>query len=61
MIIEHGNGWATLLTGIERLGVVAGAQVRQGALIGNAGAEDPEIMVELRRNGRVIDLAALLN
>ncbi len=61
VIIEHGNGWATLLTGIERLGVVAGAQVRQGALIGNAGAEDPEIMVELRRNGRVIDLAALLN
>lgn len=61
VIIEHGNGWATLLTGIERLGVEAGAQVRQGALIGNAGAEDPEIMVELRRNGRVIDLAALLN
>lgn len=61
VIIEHGNGWATLLTGIERLGVVAGAQVRQGALIGNAGAEEPEIMVELRRNGRVIDLAALLN
>lgn len=60
VIIEHGNGWATLVTGIERLGVESGAQVRQGAAIGNAGAEEPEIMVELRRNGRVIDIAALL-
>lgn len=60
MIIEHGNGWATLLTGIERLGVAAGAQVPQGAMIGNAGETEPEIMVELRRNGRVIDIAALL-
>lgn len=60
VIIEHGNGWATLVTGIERLGVETGAQVRQGAAIGNAGAEEPEIMVELRRNGRVIDIAALL-
>lgn len=60
VIIEHGNGWATLVTGIERLGVETGAQVRQGATIGNAGGEEPEIMVELRRNGRIIDIAALL-
>lgn len=60
VIIEHGNGWATLVTGIERLGVESGVQVRQGATIGNAGAEEPEIMIELRRNGRVIDIAALL-
>lgn len=60
VIIEHGNGWATLVTGIERLGVETGAQVRQGATIGNAGEEEPEIMVELRRNGRIIDIAALL-
>lgn len=60
VIIEHGNGWATLVTGIERLAVEAGAQVRLGAAIGNAGEEEPEIMVELRRNGRVIDIAALL-
>lgn len=61
VIIEHGNGWATLVTGIERLGVESGAQVRQGTVIGNAGDQEPEIMVELRRNGRVIDIAALLN
>ncbi|MGC1470023.1 MAG: peptidoglycan DD-metalloendopeptidase family protein, partial [Sphingorhabdus sp.] len=60
VIIEHGDGWATLVTGIERLGVESGVQVRLGAAIGNAGEEEPEIMVELRRNGRVIDIAALL-
>lgn len=60
VIIEHGNGWASLVTGIERLGVETGTKVRQGTVIGNAGATEPEIMVELRRNGRVIDIAALL-
>ncbi|HMT40253.1 MAG TPA: peptidoglycan DD-metalloendopeptidase family protein [Sphingorhabdus sp.] len=60
VIVEHGNGWATLVTGIERLGVEAGSQVRQGSIIGKAGDEEPEIMVELRRNGRLIDIAALL-
>lgn len=60
VIIEHGNGWATLVTGIEQLGVEAGSQVRQGSTIGNAGEEEPEIMIELRRNGRLIDIAALL-
>jgi septal ring factor EnvC (AmiA/AmiB activator) len=60
VIIEHGNGWASLVTGIEHLGVEAGVQVRQGTLIGHAGGSEPEIMIELRRNGRVIDIAALL-
>ncbi|TXH12466.1 MAG: metalloendopeptidase [Gammaproteobacteria bacterium] len=60
VIVEHGNGWATLVTGIARLGVEAGSQVRQGSIIGKAGDEEPEIMVELRRNGRLIDIAALL-
>lgn len=60
VIIEHGNGWASLVTGIERLGVEAGTAVRQGTVIGNAARVDAEITVELRRNGRVIDIAALL-
>jgi septal ring factor EnvC (AmiA/AmiB activator) len=60
VIIEHGGGWATLVTGLEALGVEAGAQVSQGVALGNAGGESPEIMIELRRNGRVMDIAALL-
>lgn len=60
VIIEHGGGWATLVTGLETLGVEAGARVLQGAALGNAGGESPEIMIELRRNGRLMDIAALL-
>ncbi len=60
VIIEHGGGWATLVTGLETLAVEAGARVSQGAALGNAGGETPEVMVELRRNGRVMDIAALL-
>jgi septal ring factor EnvC (AmiA/AmiB activator) len=60
VIIEHGGGWATLVTGLETLAVEAGARVSQGAALGNAGSESPEIMIELRRNGRVMDIAALL-
>lgn len=60
MIIDHGGGWTTLVTNIEELGVAAGAIVAQGALIGRAGADRPEIMIELRRYGRTIDLLALI-
>jgi murein hydrolase activator len=60
IIIEHGGGWATLITGLERLGVETGARVSQGTALGSAGEGEPEILVELRRNGRVMDIAALL-
>lgn len=60
MIIDHGGGWTTLVTNIEELGVAAGAIVAQGALIGRAGTDRPEIMIELRRYGRTIDLLALI-
>ncbi|MGL5839771.1 MAG: murein hydrolase activator EnvC family protein [Sphingorhabdus sp.] len=60
VIIEHGGGWATLVTGLERLGVEPGLRVSQGAALGFAGNDEPEIMIELRRNGRLMDIAALL-
>lgn len=60
VIIEHGDGWATLVAGMDRLGVKAGTKIGQGALLGFAPEENAEIMVELRRNGRLIDIAALL-
>jgi murein hydrolase activator len=59
IIIEHGGGWSTLITNVERLGAVKGDSVRQGQIIGNAGSTDPEVMIELRRNGRIIDIAAM--
>lgn len=60
VIIEHGGGWTSLITNVERLGVEKGVRVRQGSEIGAAGSGQPEILVELRRNGRVMDIAALL-
>lgn len=60
VIIEHGEGWATLVAGLERLGVEAGSRIDQGAVLGSVTESDAEIMVELRRHGRLIDIAALL-
>jgi murein hydrolase activator len=60
MIIDHGGGWTTLITNIEELGAAAGADVAQGAPIGRAGVDSPQIMLELRRYGRTIDIMALV-
>jgi murein hydrolase activator len=60
MIIDHGGGWTTLVTNIEELGAAKGSEVAQGAFIGRAGTDLPEIMVELRRYGRTIDILALI-
>lgn len=60
VIIEHGGGWTTLVTNLASLNVTKGEIVRQGTAIGMAGEDRPEITVELRKNGRVMDIAALL-
>jgi murein hydrolase activator len=60
VIIEHGNGWTTLITNLAALNVTKGQTVRQGAALGSVSAEQSEIGVELRKNGRVMDIAALL-
>lgn len=60
VIIEHGGGWNTLITGLDALSVDVGAQVAQGEGVGNAPDANPAITFELRRNGRIMDIAALL-
>lgn len=60
IIIEHGKGWNTLITNLDAVQVAKGASVVQGAVLGSAGDNDGEIGVELRKNGRVMDIAALL-
>ncbi len=59
VIIEHGQGWSTLVTGLASLSVKPGQIISQGQSVGNVGQEDTEITLELRRNGRVMDIAAL--
>ena len=61
VIIEHGNGWNTLITKLDAVQVAKGAVVGQGTVIGTSGDEEAEIGVELRKNGRVMDIAALLS
>ena len=60
VIIDHGGGWTTLITNVEELGVAANTNLAQGAQVGRAGNDTPEIMVELRRYGRTIDILALV-
>jgi murein hydrolase activator len=60
VIIEHGNGWNTLITNLDAVQVSKGQSVSQGAVLGTSGDDAAEIGVELRKNGRVMDIAALL-
>lgn len=62
IIIDHGEGWTSLVAGLGGLAVRVGDQVTQGQLIGRApGGGDPRITVELRRRGQPMDLTQLLD
>lgn len=60
VIIDHGNDWTTLISHLHRLSVEVGDIVRQGDPIGSAGRDRPQVTVELRRNGRPVNIAALV-
>jgi len=60
VIIEHDAGWTTLITNLAAASVEVGNMVVQGAPLGRADNDSPAITVELRRNGRPIDIAALI-
>jgi len=61
VILDHGGGWTTLVTGLGATSVAVGAQVAQGAAIGVAAKrEDPEVTVELRRRDRPVDMVPLI-
>jgi len=60
VIIDHGQGWTTLITGLNHLSVNVGAGVGQGDPIGTAGAPRPTVTIELRRNGRPVDIVPLV-
>ena len=61
VILDHGDGWTSLVTGLAAAGVRSGERIAAGAPLGRAaGGEEPRITVELRRRGRPVDIAALL-
>lgn len=60
VIIDHGGGWISLLTGLIGLSVGVGDTLDAGTPIGRAGSDDSRITIELRRDGRPVDIVALL-
>jgi murein hydrolase activator len=59
IIIDHGGGWTTLITGLRTLSVRVGDNVLQGSPIGRTGGANDRITVELRRQGQPFDIAPL--
>jgi septal ring factor EnvC (AmiA/AmiB activator) len=61
VILDHGDGWTSLVTGLARVSVAVGQRLGAGATLGTAAeGDDPRITVELRRRGRPVDAAALI-
>ena len=60
VILAHGGGWTTTVTGIDTLAVRVGARVAQGDTIGRAGAGGGHVTTELRRDDRPIDIVAMV-
>lgn len=62
VIIDHGNGWTSSVTGLGGIAVRVGERVGQGARIGRApGGDAPRVSVELRRRGEPMDLTWLID
>jgi murein DD-endopeptidase MepM/ murein hydrolase activator NlpD len=62
VIVDHASGWTSTLTGLDAVTVRSGDRVKPGMTIGRASTgEDPRITVELRRRGRPVDIAALID
>ena len=60
IIIDHGQGWTTLITNLAAVEVKVGDAVDQGSPVGKAGSERPTITVELRRQGQPVDITRLI-
>jgi septal ring factor EnvC (AmiA/AmiB activator) len=62
VILDHGDGWTSLVAGLDRVMVRVGDTVVQGSPLGRAPqTQGPRVTVELRRKGRPVDLAQLLD
>jgi septal ring factor EnvC (AmiA/AmiB activator) len=60
VVIDHGDGWTSLVTGLGQLNVRVGETIAQGAALGRAAGERPRVTVELRRRGRPVDITPLI-
>lgn len=61
IIIDHGAGWSTLVTGLGTIAVKRGQAITAGQLLGRATKNDePRVTVELRRRDQPVDITALI-
>ena len=60
VIVEHGGGWTSLIANLDKVSAQVGDQLRQGDPLGTAGSGRPRVILELRRQERPVDIAALL-
>jgi murein hydrolase activator len=60
VIIDHGGGWTSVLTGLGETALKAGEEVAQGALLALAAGARPEVSVELRQSGRPVAITNFL-
>lgn len=55
VIIEHANGWTSVITGLERSNVATGTELVAGSPIGAAASVNAAITLELRRDGKPVN------
>ena len=60
VILDHGRGWTTTLTGLGSIAVAQGATVAAGDALGTAPPRGGEIGLELRRGGRPTAVTSLI-
>jgi len=60
LILDHGDGWTSVVTGLEAIGQRVGDRIGQGAAIGRASGGNERLTVELRYQGRPVPITAFL-
>ena len=61
VILDHGDGWTSLVSGLGLISARVGQRIEQGQPIGRAlDSDDARITVELRRRGRAVDMTPLV-
>lgn len=55
VIVEHGGGWTSLVTGLGHSDVEVGDNLLAGSPLGRAEGDEPTITFELRRNGTPVN------
>lgn len=55
VIIEHGGGWTSLITGLTLLDARVGQRLVAGSPLGLAGPGRPQVSLELRRGGEPVN------